>query len=325
MDRQAGTRADRDGRMATPIQNLGVYGKNRLWMKREDLLPFSFGGNKARKAGLFFREIREGGYDCVVTYGTSSSNHCRVVSNLCVSRGLPCFIISPAEKSGQTFNRIMMELFQAKVTRAPVAEVHDVIEKKLEELRLAGYKPYFIEGGGHGNLGTEAYVQCFREIECFEEVRGIHFDSIFLASGTGTTQAGLVCGNLLSQGSRRVVGISIARKNPRGGDVVVDSVWSYLSAIGWDVPEPVVKDAVVFVDDYTGGGYGSGMEGVKDAVSDVVRMVLRVYGIPLDGTYTGKAFYGMTDYMKRMDIRDEDVLFLHTGGMPLFFDGLSEM
>lgn len=121
------------------------------------------------------------------------------------------------------------------------------------------------------------------------------------------------------------MGISIARKNPRGRDVVVDSVRSYLSAIGWDVPEPVVKDAVVFVDDYTGGGYGSGMEGVKDAVSDVVRMVLRVYGIPLDGTYTGKAFYGMMDYMKRMDIRDEDVLFLHTGGMPLFFDGLSEM
>ena len=347
MDSQTQTRIDRDGMMDTPIQYLGDYENNRLWVKRDDLLPFSFGGNKARKAGLFFREIREGGYDCVVTYGTSSSNHCRVTSNLCASRGLPCFIISPAEKSGQTFNSILMELFQAQVTTAPIGEVHDAIEQKLEELRLAGHRPYFIEGGGHGNLGTQAYVQCFREIKWFEEAQGVHFDYIFLASGTGTTQAGLVCGNLLEQGNSRfcdaaspygktcgnlreqggcrVVGISIARKNPRGRDVVVDSVKSYLAAINRDVPETAIQDEVVFVDDYTGGGYGFGNEGARDAVRDVIEKVLRGYGIPLDGTYTGKAFYGMTEYTERMHVRDKDVLFLHTGGTPLFFDALAKM
>ena len=30
----------------------------------------------------------------------------------------------------------------------------------MAELAAAGFKPYFIAGGGHGNLGTQAYVAC---------------------------------------------------------------------------------------------------------------------------------------------------------------------
>ena len=53
---------------------------NCLYVKREDLLPFSFGGNKARKAQLIFNKIDSENVDYVVTYGSSSSNHCRVVA-----------------------------------------------------------------------------------------------------------------------------------------------------------------------------------------------------------------------------------------------------
>ena len=47
----------------TIIQDLGEYRSNHLFIKREDLIPFSFGGNKARKAHLFFQEIEKGDYD----------------------------------------------------------------------------------------------------------------------------------------------------------------------------------------------------------------------------------------------------------------------
>ena len=66
----------------TIIQSLGDFKGNRLWMKREDLIPFSFGGNKARKVQLFLREIEQSACDSVVTYGSGSSNHCRVVANI---------------------------------------------------------------------------------------------------------------------------------------------------------------------------------------------------------------------------------------------------
>lgn len=298
--------------MKSIIQDLGQYENNHLWIKREDLIPFSFGGNKARKAKLFFQVIDKGDYDCVVTYGSSSSNHCRVVANECCRRGLKCYIISPDEASEPTFNSQMMDLFGAEIETVPVSEVHDTIENKIAELKTMGMHPYFIEGGGHGNIGTEAYVQCQQEIKEYEEEKSILFDYIFLASGTGTTQAGLVCGQLLAGDARKIVGISIARKNPRGRDIVLNSIRSYL---GDDAEEEKIQNATVFIDDYT-TGYG-----VDDPrVNQVILKILKIYGIPLDSVYTGKAFMGMTDYLK--DVRDKNVLFVHTGGTPLFFDDM---
>lgn len=68
---------------ATPIQKLNMkLNDNAIFIKRDDLIPFSFGGNKARKAKLFFEDLERRKSDCVVTYGSSSSNHCRIVANL---------------------------------------------------------------------------------------------------------------------------------------------------------------------------------------------------------------------------------------------------
>ena len=301
----------------TQIQDLGEYQGNHLFIKREDLIPFSFGGNKARKAQLFFQEIDKGDYDCVVTYGSGSSNHCRIIANECCRRGIPCYIISPEEASDPTFNSQMMEMFGAEITTVSVSEVHDTIEGKLTELRAAGRKPYFIEGGGHGNIGTEAYAQCYQEIKEYEDGENIHFDYIFFASGTGTTHAGLVCGQLLAGDKRKIIGISIARRNPRGRNVVLESIRAYL---GDRAAEEEIQKKTIFIDDYT-SGYG------KDdiRVIETIKNVLKTYGIPLDATYTGKAFMGMTEYIAKEKLQDKNILFIHTGGTPLFFDALRKM
>lgn len=302
----------------TPIQRLGFQNKNTFFIKREDLIPFSFGGNKARKAELFFKEIDARQYNCVVTYGSSSSNHCRVVSNMCAQRGLPCYIISPEEASAPTFNSEMMALFGAKITVVPVDKVHDTIESFLENLRAEGKNPYFIPGGGHGNIGTQAYVICYNEIREWEKENGIHFDYIFHASGTGTTQAGLICGQLINRDQRKIVGISIARKNPRGRQVVVDSIYEYLASIALDVSAEQIESKTIFDDSYVGEGYGD------ITAKEVINNILTNYGIPLDSTYTGKAFKGMLDYLTKNKIENKNILFLHTGGTPLFFDFLTK-
>lgn len=301
----------------TPIYYVDELQTNQLYIKREDLIPFSFGGNKARKAALFFNEIDRGEFDCVVTYGSGSSNHCRIVANECCKRNIPVYIISPEEASEPTFNSQMMGLFGAQITTVPVSEVHDTIEGKLTALRADGRHPYFIEGGGHGNIGTEAYAQCYREILEYERAEKIHFNYIFFASGTGTTHAGLVCGQLLAGDDRKIVGISIARKNPRGRDVVIDSIRSYL---GDRVTEERIQAATFFIDDYT-SGYGKDDRRVIEAIENV----LKKYGIPLDATYTGKAFMGMTEYIVKEHISEKNILFIHTGGTPLFFDALRKM
>ena len=48
-------------------------------------------------------------------------------------------------------------------------------------------------------------------------------------------------------------------------------------------------------------------------------------GIPMDTTYVGKGFYGMEEYIKKMKIIGKNILFIHTGGTPLYFDILNKL
>ena len=127
---------------------------NEVFIKREDLLPFSFGGNKARKAKKFFDYIIKNEYDVVATYGSSSSNHCRVVANLACKYGLECYIVSPEEEYKETSNSKMIELFGAKIIKAPLEKIKETIDGLMDEL-AKNKKAYFIQGGGHGILAQK--------------------------------------------------------------------------------------------------------------------------------------------------------------------------
>lgn len=297
------------------IYKINSMKENSLYIMRDDLIPFSFGGNKARKARYFLKEILENGYDYVITYGSASSNHCRIIANVARKYNLKCTIIS-TEKEEKTNNKIMCEIFGAEFVYCDVNDVKETIDEQVNEKKALGYKPYFIQGGGHGNLGTHAYVDAFEEIKDFENENNIKFDYIFHASGTGTTQAGLVVGKKLNNSDVNIVGISVARSNPRGRSVVIDSVKEYLSEN--KIENDFKSSDVIFEDKYICGGYGKYDKEIEEIIIDL----LQNEGIPLDTTYTGKAFWGMKEYIKENDIKDKNILFIHTGGTPIFFDFL---
>ena len=302
--------------IVTPINKLKIQlNENKFFVKRDDLLTFSFGGNKARKAMIFFDDIKERKCDAVVTYGSSSSNHCRIVANLAAANNLKCFIVSPQEGYEKTYNSQMVDLFGAKIIKTPLNCVANTINGTMKELEKF-HKPYFIQGGGHGNLGTQAYVDAYFEICNQEEEKGVKFDYIFFASGTGTTQAGLIAGKIkASDNDRKIVGISIARTNPRGKDVIVDSLKEYFND-GKDY-----SSEVIFTDKYVCDGYGSYNQEIVQTIKDT----LKNDGMALNLTYTGKAFWGMKRYIQEMNIKGKNILFINTGGTPLFFDDLEEL
>lgn len=301
---------------SSPLYYIDSYGGNNVYIKRDDLIPFSFGGNKVRKARNFYKEIRDRKCDSVVTYGSASSNHCRIIANMCKAMGIQCFVVSPVEKYESTPNSKMISEFGATIIQAPLNEIGVTIDNKLEELRRSGHNPYQILGGGHGNMGTMAYVDTYKEIKEFEETNNIRFDYIFHASGTGTTQAGLVCGQLMNCDERSIIGLSIAREQVRGRDVVKESIIDYISFAGLDITETEVEDKLHFYDDYRLGGYGE----YNDEITFVIAEVLEKYGIPMDTTYVGKAFWGMKQYIEKEKLMGKNILFIHTGGTPLFFN-----
>jgi D-cysteine desulfhydrase len=164
-------------------------------------------------------------------------------------------------------------------------------------------------------------VDCYKEIKQYEQENNTFFDYIFFASGTGTTQAGLVCGQILEKDEKKIVGISIARKNPRGRDIIIDSIREYLTEHKCEVIEDDIQNRTIFVDDYIGNGYGR----ENREIEETIKKSMIQYGIPLDSTYTGKAFWGMKQYIQNKQIKGKNILFIHTGGTPLFFDDLGRM
>lgn len=302
----------------TPIQSLsGFETDNALYIKRDDLLPFSFGGNKVRIANEFLRDMEEGDYDCMIAYGQSKSNLCRVVSNLCASFRIPCYVVSAIDEGDtyqDTFNSRMVRKFGAKIITCPKTQVAHTLQTLMKQLEEEGLHPYYVYGDIHGKgreaVASRAYRHAYQEIHDYMQANE-PFDYIFHASATGTTQAGLIAGSFDHGDPVQIVGISVARPRETGEAAIREN----LQALGlFDMDRPIC-----FEDAYRVGGYGK----YHDKIRTTIDTMLRYNGIPLDTTYTGKAFWGMLEYLKEHNIKNKRILFIHTGGTPLFFDHLS--
>jgi D-cysteine desulfhydrase len=206
--------------------------RNNFYIKRDDLLPFSFGGNKVRIAQKYFKDMDKKGCNCIIAYGNSRSNICRVIANMSKAKGIPCLVISPAYESGErveTNNSIFVKVMGAQIIPCIKSDVAATVAKVMSDCRAQGLKPYYIYGDiyGKGNekVAVQAYVEAYEEIILYEEENNIVFDYIFHASGTGTTQTGLICGSLLHGDDRKIIGISVARDAERGYDVIAD-IWN---------------------------------------------------------------------------------------------------
>lgn len=303
--------------MKTPIINLGIYENNSLYIKREDMLPFSFGGNKFRIAKELFKDMEEKGYNCIVGYGNARSNMCRVLSNIAFAEKLPCYIVSPSDDDGsrtETFNSCIVNDCNANIVFCSKDEVKQTVESVLSKCKSFGLKPYYMygdsKGKGNEQVLSRAYKKVFLEILAQEQELGVNFDYLFLPAGTGMTYSGLVIGKIACKSNMKLVGISISRNKEKCALVLDD----YLEALG--INNINIKDCIDFDDEYLCGGYGK----YTSCIENIIDYSVKNYGISLDPTYTGKAFYGMTEYLKKNKIENKKILFLHTGGTPLFFD-----
>ncbi|MFI0794542.1 1-aminocyclopropane-1-carboxylate deaminase/D-cysteine desulfhydrase [Micromonospora rubida] len=271
----------------------------RLLVKRDDLLPFPLPGNKVRKLTreLSARAARPG--DVVITTGDVNSNHCRTTAVMGARLGLDVDLVlhSRADTSPDGLSVRMARDLGAEVHLVGLGEVRDRIEALSRSRTESGRTVHVIPGGCHTRPGVEAYADGAAELL---DQLGSAPDVMVLASGTGATQAGLVAGLARAGCRTRVVGISVARPADRGGAAVREA----LSWVGADAP-------VEFLDDFIDGGYGSATAYTRETVRQAWRL-----GLPLDPTYTGKAFRGLTELTRSGSIPPRaTVVFWHTGGL----------
>jgi D-cysteine desulfhydrase len=315
----------RYGRTPTPLHPLdrltSVLGGPRIYIKRDDLLELTSGGNKTRKLEFLVADALAKGADTLVTTGAIQSNHCRLTLAAAIREGLRCRLVLEERIPGTydpdaSGNNFLYRLLGAE--RIQVVEggtdVDAAMEGVVQELAGEGRVGYAIPGGGSNALGALGYVVCAEEIAQQALDQGLAIDHIVVASGSAGTHAGLLAGLLATRRQIPVTGISVNRTRQEQEPKVRELTREVLDFLGLDVDIP--EDAVVVEDGYVGPGYSLPTEEMAEAV----RTLARTEAILVDPVYTGKAMAGLMGLVEegRFD-PDENVLFIHTGGGPALF------
>jgi 1-aminocyclopropane-1-carboxylate deaminase/D-cysteine desulfhydrase-like pyridoxal-dependent ACC family enzyme len=277
-----------------------------LYFKRDDLYPMPGGGIKARKMQYIMDEVLKKGYDVLVTNGGPQSNHARAAALMAASIGMKChlvIVLEPKIKYPISGNILLMKMAGAKIEYCLKDQLSERMDMAINHYKHLGHKPAYIWGGGHCHAGTVAFVDA--AVETKSQCRDWIPDYLVIASGTGTTQAGLAIG--YADLPTQVIGISVARDFERGGRIVQDAVNDYFKEVC--TSNNGIK--VDFRDNWTCGGY----EKTNDELLKMVRKAAAA-GLIVDPTYSGKGLYGLIDLVKNGDIpQGSKVLFWHSGGL----------
>jgi 1-aminocyclopropane-1-carboxylate deaminase/D-cysteine desulfhydrase-like pyridoxal-dependent ACC family enzyme len=301
-------------RAPTPLEEMvrlraALGGGPRLLVKRDDAIPFGFGGNKVRKLQLVAAEALAAGADTLVTCGGVQSNHARATAAAAARLGLGCAIVANGVRPPRlTGNALLDELLGAEVDYvATRAERGAGMKRAAERLRRAGRVPFEIPLGASTPRGALAYARAVGEM--LRQVEAP--DVIIHASSSGGTQAGLLAGCALHGLRTRVIGVSA--DDPAGE--IADTVSRVIAGMGplLDVDgDELATAAPIEVDDsFVGEGYGL----PTDASVEAQRLAARTEALFVDHTYTAKALAALIAYARDGRLRDDQtVLFWHTGG-----------
>jgi len=289
-------------------------GGPRLLVKRDDAIPFAFGGNKVRKLAVVAADARARGADTLITAGGIQSNHARATAATAARLGMHAILVANGEAPrAPTANALLDRLLGAEV--AYVASREDrgpEMDAIADRLRAAGRKPYVIPIGASMPLGAMAFALAVAEL--VDQIAPP--DVIVHASSSGGTQAGLVAGCRLLGLPTRVIGVSAdatASDLQTGVRAIARGVFELLSLD----PDEFVHGTSVEVDDaFVGGGYGI----PTDASWEALDLAARCEALFLDPVYTAKAMAGLIAYVRQQRFTDkETILFWHTGGQVALF------
>jgi len=294
----------------------------RFWIKRDDQTGSELSGNKVRKLEYLLAEARDQNATHVITCGGEQSNHARATAMAAAQLGMKSHLIlrteDPARPPPPNGNILLDRLVGAEIewiSRPAWRERTKLLDAAAERVRFAGGKPYIVPEGGSNALGSWGYIRAM--LELVEDLEGIaapdHPVTVVYACGSGGTGAGLVLAHKLLKLEAR--GIRLAGVN------VCDDRAYFLDAIGricaeaddrWQLGARVTANDIDIVDGHVGAGYAKSRPDELATIRDVCRSD----GVVLDPVYTGKAFHGVVQELRRDRKRfGEAVAFIHTGGI----------
>ena len=304
----------------TPLRRFSAAlgGGADVWIKREDLLPLAFGGNKLRNLEFLVGAAIAEGADTLVTSGRRWSNHCRLTAAAGARAGLAVHLVltgPPPARGEEGPNHRLDELLGATVhytAREDRAERAALVQSTASDVRAAGDRPSIIAVGGSGPVGAAGQVLAGLELAEQLDAVGIRAATVVLPSATGGTQAGLLAGlALAAPPPRGVVGIAVATPSAELRPVILDILEGLARLMGGMFH----RESLDVDDDQLGDGYGR----PTPAAEEAARLLARTEGILVDPIYTAKALAGLVARVRDGRLRGP-VVFWHAGGLPGLFE-----
>ena len=303
-----------------PLMRLSAVLEDRaeIWIKREDLLPLAFGGNKLRNLEFLIGAAVAEGADCLVTTGRRWSNHARLTAAAGAKAGLSVHLVLSGPRTDPPNPGLRLDaLLGATVHQAATddrAERAALLERVVADLRAAGRRPSIIPIGGTGIVGAVGQVLAALELVDVARARGAIPDAIVVPSATGGTQAGLLVG-IRSAGIPAVVH-GYAVTPPDELRVTIATLTAGLSALPGLT---AVDETEISLD---GSQLGDGYGRPTQAATAAIELLARTEGILADPIYTGKALAGLIALVREGRLDGRRVVFWHAGGAPGLFEPL---
>ena len=314
-----------------PILDSGV----QLWVKRDDLTGLGVGGNKVRKLEFLCGSAVATGAHSLVTVGAAQSNHCRMTAAAGALLGMEVHLVLSGERPQELEgNQLLDALFGAQMhfTGEPDhywGALELVRESVTDALAADGLQPYSIPIGGSTAVGALGYVVGYLELSQQLAELGIEVSAVVHTSSSGGTHAGLVAGQAICRAlgmpSPPVIAIGVAKGVVIGSPDVVSLANEALSLLpNCPVGIEVVAADVVVDGDWLGDDYAVPTQEADEAI----RWAARRGGWVLDRVYSGKGLSGLLGRAARGEwASGDDVVFIHTGGVPSVFaiDGVPSL
>ena len=308
-------------RTPTPLQFLPHLSKDlglNFYLKRDDLTDLALGGDKPRKLEYEIAQAKAKGADYLVTCGSSQSNHARLTTAAARQLGLDvAVVLSYDQWHAIQGNLLTVYLMGARVEIIQTEDHWDLEEHALalcKELESEGKKPHYIPVSGttpHSSLG---YIS--GALETYEQLstQGIAPDAIYLPFGTG----GIFTAMMLTFREKGInapfFGVSVNRSLDKCF-ANLDKWWGALCEL-LDIDPNRPRGEFHLYEEFIGKEYGDPTEAGLDAIMKMAT----AEGILLDPVYSGKVFSGfLSHYEKGRLKKGENILMLHSGGVPAIF------
>ena len=308
-------------------QEMGV----EIYVKRDDFTGMELSGNKIRKLEFIMADVLASGADTVLTCGGAQSNHARATAIAAAKLGLDCRLIlrtadpaAPPALEGNILLDCMAGAQIVWITPEEYRHREDIFRREEELLRQQGRTPYSIPEGASNALGAWGYIRAMEElaqdIARLPEAPGRR-TTIVVATGSGGTTAGLILGTRLLDVNARIVAVNVCDDRDYFLEAIGTICETAIATYGLNISFERERD-IDIVDGYVGRGYALSRPEEMSLIIDIARRE----GLFLDPVYTGKAFYGMIQELKRdPHCFGERIIFIHTGGLFGLFPQAGEM